>query len=359
LRTPGIFITGIGVFLPAAMSVQQAVAQGRYDADDAELHQLGGAAVAGDTPAPDMALRAARMALRRGGQLPERVGLLLYADSWHQGPDGWQPQYYLQRELIGGRALAVETRHGCNGMFSALEVAASFLLGDAQQQAALIVASDNFGTPLVDRWRMGPGYITGDGASAVVLDRGPGFARLLSVCTVAVPEAEEVHRAGEPLFPPGPTMGRDLDFAARTAVFNRHAGQPPSSVWLTVHQQLVITVEKSLSEAGIAIGDVTRVAFMNYSRQIVEQRGMAALGLPMSMSTWDFGRTVGHLGASDHIVSFDHLLSTGQLGPGEYLLMVSTGPGITISSAVVQVVATPPWADGDPPASNQGWDADG
>jgi 3-oxoacyl-[acyl-carrier-protein] synthase-3/clorobiocin biosynthesis protein CloN2 len=165
------------------------------------------------------------------------------------------------------------------------------------------------------------------------------------VCTVAVPEAEEVHRAGEPLFPPGPTVGRELDFTSRTAVFNRNANiqKDSSSVWMTVHMRLLTTVQRSLDEAGTDIDDVTRVAFMNYSREIVEKRGMSAIGLPMEKSTWDFGRTVGHLGASDHLVSFHHLLDTGRLGPGDHLLMVSVGPGITISSAVVQVVNAPPW----------------
>jgi 3-oxoacyl-[acyl-carrier-protein] synthase-3 len=345
VRTPEVFIAGLGVCLPETVSVAHAVAQGWYSADEAEIHELGGAAVAGDTPAPELALQAAQEAVKRSGIAPTELNLLLYADSWHQGPDGWQPQYYLQRHLIGGDALAVEIKHGCNGMFSALELAASYLTADPLRHNALLVSADNFGTPLMDRWRMGPGYIAGDGACAVVLSKTPAFAELRSVCSATVAEAEELHRAGEPLFPPGPTGGRPLDFTGRSIAYRREAmaNGTGTAALFRIQQQTVAVAHRAAAEAGVALPDIARVAFMNYSREIVEQRCMAALGLPMEKSTWEYGRNLGHLGASDQIVSLDHLVGTGQLGPGDHFLMLGVGPGVTISAAVVKILAAAPW----------------
>lgn len=345
MRTPDVFIKGLGVYLPETVSVEWAVAQGRYSATDVELHELGGAAVAGDIPTVDMALWAGQEAFKRCGHRPEDVDLLLYTDSWHQGPDAWQPQYYLQRYLVSGKVLSIEIRHGCNGMFSCLDLAASYLRADPRRKAALLVAADNFGTPMVDRWHMGPGYIAGDAASAVVLSTEPGFAQLLAVCTASIPEAEELHRSGEPLFPPGPTSGRPLDFTARSMDFRRRcrSSEEGTAALLKIQQQTMAVAERVLAQAQIGIGDVTRVAFMNYSREIVEQRCMAALGLPMSKSTWDFGRAVGHLGSSDQIVSLDHLLTTGALSPGDHMLMLGVGPGVTVSAAIVKILSSPPW----------------
>lgn len=352
MRTPGVFIKSIGVFLPGTITVEEAARDGRYPVDDIELHELGGAAVAGDTPAPEMALSAAKQAFARCGHRPDDVDLLLYADSWHQGPDGWQPQYYLQRHLVGGDALAIEVRQGCNGMFGALQIGAAYLRAQAsaapegaRASSALLVAADNFGTPMMDRWRMGPGYVAGDAASAVVLTTEPSFARLLAVGSVAVAEAEEMHRGAEPLFPPGPTTGRPLDFAARNDEYKRRvlADGTGTAALVRVHGRTLELAERTLAEAGIGIGDITRVAYMNYSREIVEQRCMAALGLPMKMSTWEYGRTVGHLGASDQIVSLDHLLGSGELGEGDHLLMLGVGPGVTLSSAIVRITHPAPW----------------
>jgi 3-oxoacyl-[acyl-carrier-protein] synthase III len=344
LRTPDIFISGLGVYVPQTVSVESAVRAGLYPAEEAELHELAGTAVAGDMPAPEMALRAARNALDRCAQPPEDIDLLLYADTWHQGPDGWLPHSYLQRHLVGGTVTAVELRQGCNGIFSALALAASHLRSGAGR-TALLVAADNYGTPLMDRWRMGPGYIAGDGASAVVLSTEDGFARLSALCSRTVPEAEELHRGGEPLFPPSVTTGRTISFGTRSQEFRSNAMSrgTGTAALLKIQQQLMEVISRALADAGISADEVTKVAFMNYSREIVEQRCMAALGLPMSRSTWDYGRTIGHCGASDQVIALDHELAAGQLKPGDHMLMLGTGPGVNISAAVVEILARPEW----------------
>jgi 3-oxoacyl-[acyl-carrier-protein] synthase-3/clorobiocin biosynthesis protein CloN2 len=345
VQTLDTFIKGVGVFLPAQVTVESAVRQGLHPAEAAAAHQLTGATVAGDLPSPEMALRASQDALKRSGLAPGEIDLLLYLDTWHQGPDGWQPQSYLQRHLVGGYALAVEVRQGCNGVFAALELAADIMAAGTGKETALIVASDNYGTPLLDRWNVGAGFISGDAASAVVLSREPGFAQLLSVRSVAVPEAEGMHRGDEPMFPPGPTIGRPLNFGSRGEEFRREAmaqgiGAAPM---MQVQATMMEVVQRTLVEAGIGLADVTRVAFNNFSREMVELRAMAPLGFPLSKSTWDFGRTIGHLGASDQIVSLDYLVSTNQLRPDDHLLLMGVGPGVTLSAAVIKILEPPSW----------------
>ncbi|WP_329172495.1 ketoacyl-ACP synthase III family protein [Streptomyces sp. NBC_01477] len=344
MRTPDIFIKATGRYLPETVSVEWAVEQGHYPARDAELHELLGVTIAGDTPSPDMALWAAQEAFKRSGQRAEDLDLLLYVNSWHQGPDGWQPQYHLQRQLVGGDVLAVNLQHGCNGMFSALELAAGHLQAGDRPRSALIVAADNFGTPLIDRWTLGP-FIAADAGSAVILTTDPGFARLLAVGSVTVPEGELYHRGAEPMFPPGATTGRALDFVSRHDHFREQtqAGNVGSDVLAQVHRRTSEVVLRTLSEAGTALADITRVACMNFSREIVEQRLLEAIGLPMSLSTWESGRRRGHAGPSDQLISFDELVTTGEVGPGDHVLMLGMGPGITISCAVVKVLTPAPW----------------
>jgi len=341
-----LYISGVGVCIPETVSVEHAAAAGWYPAERMELHQLGGAAVAGDIPAPELALRAARSAIGRSGLSPADVDLLLYASTWQQGPEGWPPYAYLQRHLVGDRALATQLRQGCNGMFTALELAASYLRAEPDRRAALLVAADNYSTPLANRWRMGSDYIAGDAASAVVLDTKPGFARLLSGCSASVSAAEEMHRAAEPLFPPGITIGRALDFAAHTERYRRRvvSDGTGTGVLVTVHQRLAEVIDRILAEADITMDEVTRVAVMNHSQSITEQMCEAAFGLPLSRSAWEFGRMIGHCGASDQILALDHLVITGELRRGDHLLMVGQGPGVMLSGAVVQILESPPWA---------------
>lgn len=345
MRLAGTYIKGVGVHLPGRVNTRWAVEQGLYDDAEAELHGISATAVAGDLPAPEMALRAAGQALRRCGQPATELDLLIYASTWHQGPEGWLPQSYLQHHLVGNGVPAIEIRQGCNGMFSAMELAAYHLAADPRRRAALLVAADNYGTPLVDRWNMGRGYIAGDAASALVLSKEPGFAEILAAGSATVSEAEEMHRGTEALFPPGITVGRGLDFAARNSEYLRTARDSAlgTLALLKIQQQTVLLAEATLTEAGITLADVSRVAFMNISKEIVRERCMSALGLPMSRSTWSFGATVGHCGASDQILALDHLVGTGRLGPGEHLLMLGTGPGVQIAGAVVRIHDTPGW----------------
>jgi clorobiocin biosynthesis protein CloN2 len=340
MRVGDVFVNGIGVFVPETESIESAVDRGLFPANAVASRGLTSAAIAGDLPAPEMALRAAQDALTHSGLRPDDLALLLYAGVWHQGPDGWAPQSYLQRHLVGDEILAVEIRHGCSGMFSAVELAVGTLRADAQHKAALITASDNFGTPLIDRWSQGAGFtVLGDGASAVVLSKVPGFAQLLSICTTTFSTMEEAHRAGEPMFPPGPTLGRETNFAARAEAYKEKViAEGSGSAMLIGHQQRNIEcMNRALTEAEIGIGDIRRVITHNLAREEVKAY-LGVLGFTLDQSTWEFGSGVGHVGASDHVLSLHHLLTTGQLSPGDHVLLCGFSPGVTYKSAVVRIL---------------------
>jgi 3-oxoacyl-[acyl-carrier-protein] synthase III len=103
-------------------------------------------------------------------------------------------------------------------------------------------------------------------------------------------------------------------------------------------------MEQALTEADIKATDLARVASPNFSREIVQQSYLALLGLPMSHSSWDFGRTIGHCGASDQVLSLEHFVDTGELGPGEHMMFAGMAPGCGLSCAVVQILTTPAWS---------------
>ncbi|MFC4114185.1 ketoacyl-ACP synthase III family protein [Nonomuraea zeae] len=339
MRTPGIYLRSIGVHLPPVVSIETAVAEGRYPADEMEYFRLGGAAVAGDVPAPELALRAARHAFERSdGMSPHDLDLMLYADVWHQGPEGWQPQFYLQQHLVGGDVLAVELRHGCCGLFSALKLTAGYLRPGGR---ALLVGADNHGSPLVDRWRMMEGYVVGDAGCALLVTTDPGFAELRSVNVVVLPEAESVNDGGVPMFPPDATVGRPLDFAARHSEFRKRlVARDGAGVMLAIQSTLMELVDRTLKEAGITLDEVERVAFPHGRWDNVEER-VSWFGLTLADTTWEYGAGIGHLGVSDQFVALDHLLATGALARGDYVLLVGVGSGKTLACAVLRILDIP------------------
>jgi 3-oxoacyl-[acyl-carrier-protein] synthase III len=341
LRTPNIYVSGLGVYLPEITPVEDAIADGRYDAEVAAETELLGAAISAELSGPEMALIAAREALSRAEHEPTDLDALLYVDMYHSGPDGWCPQSYLQRELVGGDLLAANIRQGCNGMFGALELAAGYLL--AGHDAALLAAGDNMGSPLVNRWQSLPEFILADSGSAVLLTRAPGFAKLLSVCSLTIPELEGMHRGAEPLLPAPVTLGRPLELLSRFREFARMNGSKTADAGLKLIKSRVDLVHRALDEAGIDITRISRIACNHGSRGFIDDGLLESIDLSIEQSTWDFGRRVGHLGPSDQVAGFDHLLRTGSLRPGDHLLMFGHGPGFGLAAAVLEILDAPTW----------------
>lgn len=343
MRVRDIFLNGIGVFVPETRDVEYAIERGLVSAE--AMDQLGftSVAVAGDRPAAEMALSAARDAIAGSGVSPDEVALLLYADVWQQGPMAWQPQFYLQRHLLGDRPLAMEIKHGCVGVLSGMELAAAYLRADETHTAAMVVAGDNFGTPMIDRWTMGAGFTAlGDGASAVVLSREPGFAQVLSVNTANHSAMEETWRAGEPMFPPSITVGRRENFLAAHEEFKNKVGSGDHAAMSIVHlQRNIDCVKHALADAEVSPSDIRRIVSHNMPREEARTY-MGMIGFSFEQSAWEYGRTVGHVGASDQMLGLYHLLSTGEVGPGDHVLLCGMSPGVTYKAAVVKILGTPP-----------------
>ncbi|MFE0021749.1 ketoacyl-ACP synthase III family protein [Amycolatopsis sp. NPDC059021] len=340
MRIDNVYLASAGVWLPRRMSGTEAVALGHYEQDDLIDSGLDGALVAGDAAPVDMAVSAAEQALTRAGTRAGDVDLLIHSSVFRQGPEMWAATGYLLRELGCGYPPAFEIRQGCNGMMRALEIAAGqFALVPG---TALLTAADNFTSPVFDRWRGGgPGFVVGDAASSLLLNSIGGFARVRSVNSATVPELEGMHRGQEPLY--SPEAGRPIDMTAR-ALWFVHSGQTVSGANDHAVKWQLEVVHRSLNEAGITPSQVARVLFTHCAGYMVDQWIMRPLGLPMSRSAWDFGRTVGHLGASDHVVALNHLLEAGELGPGDHVLLAGGAPGYSVSAAVLTITGRPAWA---------------
>jgi 3-oxoacyl-[acyl-carrier-protein] synthase III len=346
VRTDRVFLSGIDAEIPPVVPAREAVARGMYDREAWKRDGWTAAAVAGDTPAPDLAVSAACRAIAQSGIEPGEFGLLFHACCVHQGPDGWSAASYVQRHTIGGHAPAIEIRQYCNGMLAALELAAAYLIA-GDQRAALVTGADNFGTPLVDRWRYAEGAgtnrgsIFGDAGSAMVITRRRGLARLLAVGSMSLPELEEMYRGDRALFPPGCTVGQTMNIGARMAEFAARRPDAFASAKRQLQQARTALAERVLAEARTRPGDIARATHVfsggaEYVRSVLEP-----IGIDPARGVLEFGRGVGHLGVSDHIAALSHLLTSGEIGPGDRVLMVGNGIGVVISCAVLEISDAP------------------
>lgn len=200
MRVENVHIESLGVVLHEWADAQQAVAEGKLDAEIQAANGLTGTHVAGDVPAMDMAVQAARTALDRSKIDPEDLGAHIHSAVHYQGPDGAYPPGYILRELGLGTIPALYLQQGCDGMLSALEVAIGKLTGAAEAGAVLLTTGENFSSPDTDRWKgFGQAYILGDGAAAALVSDEDGFAAVRSLNSGVLHELERWHRGNGPL----------------------------------------------------------------------------------------------------------------------------------------------------------------
>jgi 3-oxoacyl-[acyl-carrier-protein] synthase-3 len=345
LLVPGdVYIAGLGVYLPGEkMSVRDAIDRGLCDPETAQVGWKA-ARIAGEMPAPDMAIRAANQAIAQSGHPPEDFALLLHACAWHQGPEGWSPHHYIQRHTIGGNSLAVGLRQGCNAALASMELAIPYLISNDERKAALICSADNFGTPLYDRWRAHRAVVYGDAGAAMVLSTQGGFARVLAVGSKSMPQFEELGRGVEPLFPPGVTVGRPLDFEERMAGYESDLLYQAREHVPTLGAEIV---KLTLEAAGLSIADVARVVHQATGSEMFLQVLLGPLGVETERGVLGFGQDNGRFGAADQVAGLAHLVQQGELAEGDHVLLLGGGPGMTATAAVLRIQDVPAWTAGE------------
>lgn len=341
MRYHDIYVAGVASWLPP----REPIGQGRYEPGQQDGPAYESASVAsGDEMPPHMAVRAGRLALTRSGVDPAEVSLLLHASAWYQGLDLWTSSSYIHHALLGENriATALDVNQQCAGGMSAVQLAADHLIADPDRRAAIITAAERWSAPGIDRWHTeGAHIVFGDGAGALVLARDRGFARLLAVKSVADTTLEAMNRGDDKFTLFSPAAQGPLDMAARGAAFMRDQDGP--EVIARLNRGHADAVHGLLDEAGLTISDVSWFVFPNIGLSLLSDM-VKRLGIDVSQTTWELGRTTGHMGASDPMAGLAYLLEQGQLSVGDRVVLMGIGYGWFWSGVLVECVETPDWS---------------
>ncbi|WP_255948330.1 ketoacyl-ACP synthase III family protein [Streptomyces odontomachi] len=331
-----LYITAVASCLGKAVDVQEAVSAGAYDPEDAERQDFLSVAVA--DPGENVAVlwsRAAELALSRAGMDPADIDLLLCAGTFGAGVDGWNAAAYVQRELGMTGGFAAEVRGGSNGGMAALELAASFLTRQGAK-AAVITAGDIFPMPYFDRWRA-ERFLFGDGCAAAVLSPHTGFVRLRSTATTSDPSLEAMHRGHAPIGPFDPDKKFPIDLRERAREFQQ-GGMVREELTQRLSAGPRQVVRQVLAETGVTLDEIEHMIVPHFGRTMTTLQCLLPLGLrDIDRTTWDFARQTGHLGPGDQFAALDHLRESGELKPGQRVLMLGIGAGFAWSSALLEV----------------------
>ncbi|MFG2533170.1 ketoacyl-ACP synthase III family protein [Streptomyces sp. NPDC048516] len=341
MKTHDIHVQALGVHLPPdRVTLEEAIEQGLCTRDEFFESDLVGVPVAGRSSTVDMAVDAGRQALQRANLDPAALDLLVHAPMAREVPEAWAPSGYILRELKCGPTAAHTVSQGCNATLAGLELAAGWLSLAAARSTALVTSALKAEPPYYERWRSaGFGMALGDGASAVLVGRAPGIARIDAINSVTHPDLEGLHRGSLDLSDQAALAHQKVDVPARAREYAMEPGFDSFDLHRMFSTMYADVARLSLDEHGIGPEDLKRVLFTNAGAALIEADVMQPLGLPMELSTWDYGRTIGHIGASDQILSLDHLFHTGELAVGDRVLLVGGTQGYNVSSVLLTVTA--------------------
>ncbi|GGZ48807.1 3-oxoacyl-[acyl-carrier-protein] synthase 3 protein 5 [Streptomyces inusitatus] len=342
MRWNDLFIDGVATALGHEERTADAVADGRYDAEEHERSGYLGVRVCPEGPAIELAVRAAERALKRSGTDPDRFTLVTHSSVAHQGLDDFAPAAHLQSRTVGGRGTAVEIRQASNGGMAALELAAAHLSVGRPDGAVLLATSDRFVPPGYDRFRTAQGCLLGDGGTSLVLARGSGALRLCSSASMGDTAHEGLQIGADPWSEVSGGNGWPVDQDQRVRGYvERHGPEIfmdlVQSIWACENE----TMERALADADCTARDIAHWVFPNMGLALTGWDSRAEFGVDLERTTWEWGRRAGHLGAGDQFAGLAHLLESGALSPGDRVLLHGAGTGFSFTSAVVEVLEIP------------------
>ncbi|MET9696468.1 ketoacyl-ACP synthase III family protein [Streptomyces sp. NPDC006529] len=356
MRWEQVYLAGTGVWLADRTNAAAAVEAGAYDAGEHALNQIHSvsSAVAGgpdDLSAPEMAVRAARTALRRSGPAAQRVAAVFHSYLWFQGAELWPSAAYVAQHAVGSAVPAFDLLQQCNAGLAGMELAARQLgargsgraAGFREDEAVLLTTADRFAPPAFDRWTAERGMVYGDGGTALVLSSSPGgaSARLLSTATRVDNSLEGLARGAGFRSGPDPQAG-PVDLGARAQEYFR-AHRNMRAATLRTAEVAAESIRVALADADTPRERVDRVVLNATGHQRLTWQLEHQLGIEEKFSNWEFCREVGHLGAGDHFAGLNELLETGEVGAGDRVLLVGGGTGYSCTSAVVEITDPAGW----------------
>nr|WP_296780690.1 ketoacyl-ACP synthase III family protein [Rhodococcus sp. (in: high G+C Gram-positive bacteria)] len=322
---PAVYITGAGHHVSAIEDVGEQPLAGNAMRSVATS----------DRPAYELAAAAGAFALADANLDALDVDRLFYACSFDSSPPLWPPASWIAREL-GIDAPAMRVDQVSNGGMAAIQLGYELLVGPFADNV-VVTTGDRHDGARFDRWRSDPGTVYGDGGTSLVMSTRPGPLLVRSVHTVSDPQLEGMHR-------PTDDSGHSVDAGRRTdrvdlggakQQFLKSNGTGPTVARLMHGQRRA--VEEAVKDAGVTVTDIDWFVLPHLGWRRVSSTFLTPFDIDVNRTTWDFARSVGHLGPGDQIYGLDKLARSGVLRPGQLILLAGIGSGFSWSCAVLEV----------------------
>lgn len=276
-----------------------------------------------NTATSDIALAAARAALANAGVAPGDLDLIIVATVTpnHAFP---ATACLLQRELEAWGAAAFDLEAACTGFIYGLSIADQFIR-TGTYRTVLVVAADVL-SKITDYTDRNTCILFGDGAGAAVLQGGeePGLLAL---------EIGADGRGGELLVQPagGSRTPASAETVAARQHFIKMAGREVFKFAVKIMEESSLRV---LEQAGLGPDDVDVLVPHQANLRIIDS-ACKRLGINQGKVLVNLDR-YGNMSAASIPVALSEASALGKIKPGDNVLLVGFGGGLTWGAAAIQ-----------------------
>ncbi len=329
-KKPGrtVSIVGTGSYLPERILTNEELSQTVDTTDEWIVTRTGISTrriAAKDEHTSDMAARAALQALEQAQIAPEKVDLILVATA---SPDMIFPATacFVQTKIGAVNAACLDVSAACGGFLFALEIGQQFVTSHTYD-TVLVIGAEKLSS--ITNWTdRNTCVLFGDGAGAAILRH-----RRDSAHGIIATHIGSNGNFSDILWMPGG--------GCRTPITAENAHQHLQTIHMSgkdVYKQAVISMldasKKVLDKAGLTIEDIACVIPHQANVRIIEAIA-DRMKLPLERFFINVDR-YGNTSAAAVAIALDEANRTGRLQPGDYILMVVFGGGLTWASTVLE-----------------------
>jgi len=277
-----------------------------------------------DEHTSDMAAKAALKAIEQAKISPAEIDLILVATAT---PDMLFPATacFVQKKIAATKAACLDISAACAGFLFGVEIAQQFITSHTYD-TVLVIGADKL-TAITNWSDRNTCILFGDGAGAAILRHRGGSHGVISTHIGSDGQYTDI------LFMPGggsrcPITRENVDLNLQTIHMTG------KEVYKHAVTAMLSAAEKALEQAGLRIEDIACVIPHQANMRIIE--GIAdRLGIPLEKFYVNLDR-YGNTSAAAVAIALDEANRSGRIKPGDYVLMVVFGGGLTWAGTVIE-----------------------
>jgi 3-oxoacyl-[acyl-carrier-protein] synthase-3 len=320
-------ITGVGSFLPKKVLTNDDLSK-MLDTTDEWITKRTGIKerriVENEVAASDLAIEASLRALDDANVLPSEIDLIIAATIT---PDCLVPSTacFIQEKIGAKNAGAFDLLAACSGFVYALSIAKGFVASGAMK-TVLVVGTECL-SKITDYTDRSTCILFGDGAGAVVVQRGNGKKEIVTTYL-----GSDGSQADLLTLPAG---GSKLPASQATIESRSHYIQlKGKELFKTAINNMVSMITKAATENNMQVEDFDMIIPHQSNIRIIDA-AMERLKQPREKAYINIDR-YGNTSAASIPIALDEIDKGDMLKPGDSVLLVAFGGGLTWGTAFIK-----------------------